>query len=65
MKFVNNFGFQMSIVFRIFDILFSISSTCTCQKILKNFNVFVFYRLEILSNNFGKSLNSFQKNIDI
>jgi len=31
----------------------------------RNFFVFLFYGLEILSKNFGKSWNVFQKNIDI
>jgi len=51
--------------FIIFDILFSISSICTCQKILEIFIFFLFYRLEILSKNFGKSWNIILKNIDI
>jgi len=44
--------------FIIFDILFSISSICSCQKILEIF-IFLFYVLEILSKNFGKSWNVF------
>ena len=51
--------------FIIFNILFSISSNCTCQKILEIFMFFYFDGLEILSKNFGKSWNVFQKNIDI
>jgi len=51
--------------FFIFDILFSISSICTCEKNSRNFYVFLFYGLEILSKNFGKSWNIFQKNIYI
>jgi len=47
------------------DILFSILSMCTYQKIVKFFYVFSFYGLEILSKNFGKSRNVFLKNIDI
>jgi len=50
--------------FIIFDILFSIPSTYTCQKILEIY-AFQFYGLEILSKNFGKSWNIFLKNIDI
>jgi len=42
----------------IFDILFSISSICSCQKILKFF-ILLFYGLDISSKNFGKSWNVF------
>jgi len=49
----------------LFDILFSISSICTCQQILEIFMFFLFYGLEILSKNFEKSWNIFLKNIDI
>ena len=35
------------------------------SKKFRKFNVFLFYRLAILSKNFGKSWNVFQKNIDI
>jgi len=49
--------------FIIFDILFSILSTC--QKILAIFMFFLFYGIEILSKNFGKSSNVFQKTIHI
>jgi len=51
--------------FIIFHTLFSISSICTCQQILEIFMFFLFYGIEILSKNFGKSWNSFLKNIDI
>jgi len=44
--------------FIIFDILFSIPSICTCQKILVIF-IFLFYVLEILSKNFEESWNVF------
>jgi len=59
------YGLLFVFYFFIFDILFSMSCICTCQKILLNFYVFLFYGLEILSKNFGKSWNIFQKNIDI
>jgi len=48
-----------------FDILFSILSICTCQQILEINMFFLFYGLEILSKNVGKSWNIFLKNIDI
>jgi len=35
------------------------------SKNSRNFYVFLFYGLEILSKNFGKSWNIFLKNIDI
>jgi len=35
------------------------------SKNVTNFYVFLFHGLEILSKNFGKSLNIFEKNIDI
>jgi len=41
--------------FIIFDILFSISSISTCQKTSRNLYVFLFYGLDILSKNCGKS----------
>ena len=57
--------FVFIIFFIIFDILFSISSICTRQKILQIFTFFLFYGLEILSYNFGKSWNIFLKDIEI
>jgi len=51
--------------FIIFEILFSILSICTCQKVLEILMFFLFYGLETLSKNFGKLWSIFQKNIDI
>ena len=58
---VLRFTISFFIFFIIFDILFSISSICSCQNILEIF-IFLFYVLEILSKNFGKSWNVFKKN---
>jgi len=57
--------FAFLFFFVIFDILFSSSSISTCQKIQEIFMFFLFFGLEILSKNFGKSWNIFQKKIDI
>jgi len=51
--------------FTIFDILFFNFVYFYLSKNSRNFYVFLFYGLEILSKNFGKSWNVFQKNIDI
>jgi len=51
--------------FNIFDILFFNFVYLYLSKNSRNFYVFLFYGLEILSKNFGKSWNVFQKNIDI
>jgi len=51
--------------FTIFDILFFNFVYLYLSKNSTNFYVFLFYGLENLSKNFGKSWNVFQKNIDI
>ena len=51
--------------FIIFDILFSISSICNCEKILDIFMFFYFMDQKFYQKNFGKSWNIFLKNIDI
>ena len=51
--------------FIIFDILFFNFVHLYLSKNSTNFYVFLFYGLEILLKNFGKSWNIFQKNIDI
>jgi len=64
--FQNSAVYYLLFIFSIFlTFCFSISSICTCQKILEIFMFFLFYGLEILWKNFGKSWNVFQKNIDI
>ena len=51
--------------FTIFDILFFNFVYLFLSKNSTNFYVFLFYGLENLSKNFGKSSNVFQKNINI
>jgi len=57
--------YLLFIFFFIFDILFFNFIYLYLSKNSRNFYVFLFYGLEILSKNFGKSWIVFHKNIDI